>query len=293
MTYLYYNRVAPGGWLPDNFESAAGNPGGMEVMMRKLKLGILGNGYLAGIVAEAFERGLLPEYELVGVYGRTAKKTKALAKRAGCAPCGSIDELLALEPDYIAEAASVAAVKDYAVRILEAKCGLVVLSIGAFADAEFYGKVGAAAAASGVKVHIASGAVGGFDVLRTVALMGAETAGFETRKGPKSLMNTPLFEDHLLTDEEETHVFEGNAREAIGLLPTKVNVAVAASLATVGPEHTSVNIYSVPGFVGDDHRITAETDGVRAVVDIYSSTSAIAGWSVVAALRNIVSPIVF
>jgi len=28
-------------------------------------------------------------------------------------------------------------------------------------------------------------------------------------------------------------------------------------------------------------------------VDIYSSTSAIAGWSVVAVLQNIVSPIVF
>ena len=42
-----------------------------------------------------------------------------------------------------------------------------------------------------------------------------------------------------------------------------------------------------------DHKITAEIDGVKAVVDIYSSTSAIAGWSVVAVLKNLVSPIVF
>ena len=34
-------------------------------------------------------------------------------------------------------------------------------------------------------------------------------------------------------------------------------------------------------------------DGVKAVVDIYSSTSAIAGWSVVALLRNLASPVVF
>ena len=54
-----------------------------------------------------------------------------------------------------------------------------------------------------------------------------------------------------------------------------------------------MDIYSVPGFVGDDHRITSEIDGVKAVVDIYSSTSAIAGWSLVAVLRNLVSPIVF
>ena len=272
---------------------AVGGLGGMEVVMGKLRLGILGNGYLAGIVVEAFEKGLLPEYELVGIMGRTPEKTGALAERAGCAPCGSIGELLDRKLDYIAEAASVAAVRDYAVRILEAKCGLVVLSIGAFADRNFYEQVGKAAAANGVRVHIASGAVGGFDVLRTIALMGQAKAGIETHKGPKSLMNTPLFEESLLAGEEERHVFEGNAKEAIGLLPTKVNVAVAASLAAADPERMRMDIYSVPGFVGDDHRITSEIDGVKAVVDIYSSTSAIAGWSLVAVLRNLVSPIVF
>ncbi len=50
-------------------------------------------------------------------------------------------------------------------------------------------------------------------------------------------------------------------------------------------------IVSVPGFTGDDHCITAKIDGVKAVVDIYSRTSAIAGWSVVALLRNQASPI--
>ena len=50
---------------------------------------------------------------------------------------------------------------------------------------------------------------------------------------------------------------------------------------------------SVPGFKGDDHRIEVAGEEVRVVVDIYSKTSAIAGWSVVALLRNLVSPIVF
>ena len=81
---------------------AAGGFGGMEVVMGKLRLGILGNGYLAGIVVEAFEKGLLPEYELVGIMGRTPEKTGALAERAGCAPCGSIGELLDRKPDYSA-----------------------------------------------------------------------------------------------------------------------------------------------------------------------------------------------
>jgi len=47
------------------------------------------------------------------------------------------------------------------------------------------------------------------------------------------------------------------------------------------------------GWGGDDHCITAEIEGVKAVVDICSSTSAIAGWSVVALLRNLSSPVCF
>lgn len=261
--------------------------------MGKLRLGILGTGFLSEIVADAWKNGLLEDYELVGVMGRNQKTAAALAGRMGCAACGSVAELLALKPDYIAEAASVELVKDSAIKILSSGCSMVVVSIGAFADADFYEEVKRTASANGTRVHIASGAVGGFDVLRTISLMGEVAAGITTRKGPRSLEGTPLFEETLMLEDEERQVFAGNAKEAIALLPTRVNVAVASSLATAGPEKTRVDIFSVPGMTGDDHCIAAETEGIRAVVDIYSSTSAVAGWSVVAVLRNIVSPIVF
>lgn len=257
------------------------------------KLGIAGSGFLGGVIADAWKKGFLPEYELVGVFGRSPEKTAALAERVGCRACATMEELLALKPDYIAEAASVQCVKDNALKISAAGASFIVLSIGAFADREFYETVRKVNRENGTRVYIASGAVGGFDVLRTVSLMGNVAAGIETRKGPNSLRNTPLFEEALMEPGTEKQVFAGNAREAIGLLPTKVNVAVAASLATAGPEGTSVNISSIEGFVGDDHKITAEVPGVKAVVDIYSSTSEIAAWSVVAVLQNIVSPIVF
>lgn len=261
--------------------------------MEKVKFAIAGTGFLGGIIARAWKDGYLPDYELVGIYGRNKEKTAALAAEVNCPICDSLKALIDLKPAYIAEAASVALVKELALPALQAGISLVVLSIGAFADESFYETVRNTAAESGAKVHIASGAVGGFDVLRTISLMGQATAGIETRKGSASLKNTPLFKEELMIDGDSTHVFSGNATDAIALLPTKVNVAVATSLATIGPRNTSVNIRSVPGMVGDDHKITAEIDGVKAVVDIYSSTSAIAGWSVVACLRNITSPIVF
>ena len=35
-----------------------------------MRLAILGNGFLAGIIVEALQKGLLPDYELVGLLGR-------------------------------------------------------------------------------------------------------------------------------------------------------------------------------------------------------------------------------
>lgn len=262
------------------------------------KIAVIGCGFLGTIVAEACVKGLLEGYELAGAMSRDFGKARALTDMAGGQACRNLEELLELEPDFVLEMASVETVRQVAVPVLERGCSLVPLSIGAFADGDFYRQVQAAALKGGGKVHIPSGAVGGFDVLQTIALMaqaeGKEIqAGIETRKGPASLQNTPLFEEALMTEEADRQVFSGTAREAIALLPTKVNVAVATALATVGPQTATARITSVPGMVGDDHKLVAEMDGMKAVVDIYSRTSSIAGWSVVALLRNLDSPVVF
>ena len=264
----------------------------------KTKFGIVGCGFLGNIVADAWKNGLLEDYELIGVTSRSRSSSEATAAKVGCKVCDSVDELLALEPEYIVETASVEAVRAMAVPVLRRGVNLVVISIGAFADLAFYEKVKQAAKEGGTKVHLASGAIGGFDVLQTVTLMAeaqklSEKAGIETHTGAKGFRNTPVWADHLLTDTEKTTVFTGNAKEAIATFPRRVNVAVATSLATTGPEITGVTMHSVPGWVGDDHCITAEIEGVKAVVDICSSTSAIAGWSVVALLRNLSSPVCF
>ena len=181
--------------------------------------------------------------------------------------------------------------KALALPALKNGSSILTLSIGAFADEAFYEEVKETARQNNTRVHLVSGAIGGFDVLRTVSLMEDCTVSFDTEKGPNSLKNTDVYDEDLQTEKRK--VFEGNAKEAIALFPTKVNVAVAASLASVGPNNIKVSVTSTPGFVGDDHRIEIKSDQVHAVVDVYSKTSQIAGWSVVNALRNITSPIVF
>lgn len=259
-------------------------------------LAILGCGRLGEVVMMAMKMGFLPEYTLKATYSRTYENAVALAEEVdGCTPCRTMEELIALRPDYIVEVASPAAMRQFAVPALEAGISIVTLSIGAFADDEFYAQVSAVAMKSGARVYIASGATGGFDVLRTTALMGQAYGGahadFFNEKGPNALRGTAVYDDSL--QNESKVVFEGTAKEAIAMFPTKVNVTVAASRASVGPQNMHVTMQSTPGFVGDTQRVEIENEQVHAVVDVYSATPEIAGWSAVAVLRNIVSPIVF
>lgn len=259
-------------------------------------LAIVGCGKLAHIVVDALLSGLLPDYTLVGAQSRTPEKTQNLCDKAraaehDCTPCTTLDELLALKPDYIVETASPAAMKELALPALSQGVSLVTLSIGALADVEFYQDVERTARDNNARVHLASGAIGGFDIMRTASLMGECKMSFQTEKSPAPLRRTAVYDEAL--EYTQRQVFSGNAKEAIALFPTQVNVAVAASLASVGPESIDVAITSTPDYVGDDHRIEIKNDQVHAVVDVYSKTADIAGWSVVNTLRNITSAIVF
>lgn len=266
--------------------------------MESKKLAIVGCGKLAEIVVDALIGGLLPDYRLVAAFSNTEEKAKRLAAKLQnanpgyiCTPCATVEELLALKPDYIVESASPAAMKALALPALQNGSSIVTLSIGVFADEKFYEEVKQTALQTNTRVHMVSGAIGGFDLLRTVSLMGNCSASIDTEKGPNSLKGTSVYDETL--QNEKRKVFEGNAKEAIALFPTRVNVAVAASLASVGPMDMKVSVTSTPDYVGDDHRIEIKSDQVHAVIDVYSKTAQIAGWSVVNTLRNITSPIVF
>ena len=267
-----------------------------EKQMEKKKLVIAGCGKLGNIVADAVVGGLLDGYELVGAYSRSREKAETLAlkvnKRNGhCMVADTFDQLLDMKPDFLVEAASPAAMREWALPALGNGTSVVTLSIGAFADDAFYEEAGRVASENGAHVYIVSGATGGFDVLQTTALMGGATAEFFNEKGPDALRGTAVYDESL--QKERKIVFTGSAKEAISVFPTKVNVTVAASRASVGPENMNVTMVSTPGFRGDTQRVEIRNPQVHAVVDVYSATAEIAGWSVVNTLRNISSPIVF
>lgn len=251
---------------------------------------------MAGVIVDTLLQGLLPGYDLVGIYARTPAKAKELAHRMqekgrACAVCSTLDTLLALKPHFLVEAATPEAMKEVALPTLKNGTSIVTLSIGAFADTPFLEEVKKVATEYNTKVYIASGATGGFDVLRTATLMGNASARFLNQKGVKAFRDSPYYTAEM--EERNRPVFSGTARQAIEAFPTGLNVAVAASLATVGPEELHVTMESTPDFEGDRQRVEIKNDQVYAVVDVYSATAEIAAWSVVHTLQNINAPIVF
>lgn len=174
------------------------------------RLVIVGCGRLAEIITNAVVKGMLPDYELVGVYSRTASKAEHIANKMRqhgkmCAACHTLKELLELKPDYLVESASPAAMKELALPTLENGTSIITLSIGALADTSFYEKVKETAKANDTRVYLVSGATGGFDVLRTTSLMGNATARFFNEKGPDALKGTSVYKEEL--QQEKRIVF--------------------------------------------------------------------------------------
>lgn len=183
--------------------------------MRKHRLALIGCGRLSTVVGNALKDGLLPEYELVGVLGKHQERAVSFAEQFNCKACTDIDELLDLKPDFTAEAASVQAVREYSEAILKRGSDFIVLSIGAFADEAFYEKIKKLAFENERKVYLANGAIGGFDIIRTAALMNDITSSIVVKKGPHSFAHTAIYKESLERITEKELLFSGNTKEAI------------------------------------------------------------------------------
>ena len=257
---------------------------------------IAGCGHLGTIIRNAYLGGFLKDYKLIAAYSRNEEDAKKLVMETGAEALSSMDDVIRHKPDYIIETASIALFKDFAIKALEEGISVIPLSIGAFADSAFKDEALKAAEKSDARIYIPSGAVGGFDAMLTISLMAKANgwpikAGLYNHKGPAGLRNTPLYAEEL--KEEEKRVFYGTTAEAIAILPTKVNVAVATALSSIGADNATAEIVCSPDFTGDTQCAFAETEGNRVRADIYSATSDIAAWSVVALMRNLTSTMIF
>lgn len=269
-------------------------------MMKSYKLGIVGSGSLGTIIAEEIIKELREEYELLGVLSQTKENASKLSKRLGCKAYNNLDEMIKDGPDYIIEAASPDLVKDIAVKIISKGINFIPLSVGGLADNEFYNELKLLAYENNSHIHIPAGAVGGFDLLRSAMLMEDMKVSISTEKSPKSLNGAPFLKGRELSREKIEDIYTGTAKEAMELFPNNINVAVATALASSGVEDTQVSIRSIPKMKSNKHEIKAIGDSVKISISIESTpsidnpkSSALAAYSVIALLKNLVAPIRF
>ena len=92
-------------------------------------------------------------------------------------------------------------------------------------------------------------------------------------------------------------IFAGSAREAIVGFPANVNVAVGLSLAGIGPDRTTMEIWADPRVTRNTHTITVDSDSASLTMTIENipsenpKTGRITARSAIALLRKMSAPL--
>jgi aspartate dehydrogenase len=176
---------------------------------------------------------------------------------------------------------------------------LVPLSVGALLD---HWHLVDAAKAKGARILVPTGALLGLDAVRAAAEGNISEVRMVTRKPPTGLAGAPLLKARNISLEGLTaplQVFQGSAREAIAGFPANVNVAVALSLAGIGPDRTRVEIWADPTLTHNHHTIVVTSDSSDLNMSIKNipsrenpRTGRITALSALAALRRLTGVLV-
>ena len=148
---------------------------------------------------------------------------------------------------------------------------------------------------SGGQIVVPTGALVGLDAVTAAAEGNIASVRIITRKPVKGLVGAPYVIKNnidLETADKPIKIFEGSARDAGRGFPANLNVAVALSLAGIGPDKTQVEIWADPALTRNTHRIEVVSDSAifsMAINNIPSEnpkTGLITALSVIAYLRK-------
>jgi aspartate dehydrogenase len=228
-------------------------------MEETMRLGLIGCGSIGSAVVKAIARGDLPGLELAGVTDLAGIDAAAkLAATVDCPFFAGVPALLSTKPDLVLEAASADAVRSFAADIFDCGADLMLVSVGALADAEFFGRLIDQAKQQGRRIYVPSGAIGGLDIIKAAVSGGLDECRLTTTKSPRALNGAPYLIERgidLETIREATVIFEGNAAQAVRFFPQNLNVAATISLAGLGLDRTTVRIIADPAATRNVHEV--------------------------------------
>jgi aspartate dehydrogenase len=263
-----------------------------------IKVGIIGFGAIGSEVAEAIVNGQAGHAKLVSVLVRSPEKIDPGAtERLGCTFTTDAANFLDHDMDIVVEVAGHEALRSYAEYVLRANKDLMLVSVGAFADAELWERVVKLAHDQGRRVYIPSAGIGGLDAIGSAALRELTEVTHSIRKPPRGLL--PAEEAEAVERSgQPRELFAGPAREAAPRFPENVNVAAAVSLAGIGLDKTFVRVVADPSVTRNTHEVIAKGyfGEVRILMQNTPSpnpkTGRIVSLGIIKALRNLTSPVV-
>lgn len=266
-------------------------------MAARQRVAIAGLGSVGREVAHRVIRDLSTHYELTAVAarreGRARKFLTDLSSRAEVVPV----EELADHADLVVECAPADVFPAIAEPVITIGHTLIVLSVGALLD---HWHIVGEAERTGARILVPTGALLALDAVQGAAQGTIHSVRMVSRKPPAGLVGAPFVEERgidLAGLAQPMCLFEGTAREAVRGFPANLNVAVALSLAGVGPDRTDLELWADPALDRNTHHIVVESDSARLEFSIANvpsdnaSTGRITALSVVALLRKLVAPL--
>ena len=262
-----------------------------------VRVAVVGFGAIGKVLVDKLKGGAVPGIALVAVASRDpAKAAHALRSVDPAIRAVALADVPAIA-DIAIECAPASALPDIARPMLAAGKKVMVLSVGALLS---HPDLIELARERGGQIIVPTGALLGLDAVAAAAEGTIRSVRMKTVKPVKGLLGAPYLTEHgidIAHIAEPTKVFEGSAREAARGFPANLNVAVALSLAGIGPDRTMLEIWADPHLDRNTHHISVDADAasfemtIRNVPSDNPKTGRITPLSVIAALRKLASPL--
>jgi aspartate dehydrogenase len=261
-----------------------------------LRVAIAGLGPIGRKVAEALDRGI-DGLVLAAVSVQHPDKHRGWLGRLATAPAVLPIEKLSDAADIVIECAPAKLVRSIVAPFVTNGKTAIVLSVGALLENEDL--IGLAKQHGG-QIVVPTGALIGLDAVTAAAVGEIHSVRMVTRKPVQGLAGAPYLVEHNIDIEQITEplrIFDGTAREAARGFPANLNVAVALSLAGIGPDRTRLEIWADPALTRNVHRVEVESDSARFSMSIENvpsenpKTGRITALSVIALLRKQRAPL--
>jgi aspartate dehydrogenase len=258
----------------------------------RARVAVAGLGPIGSRVVTALDQGI-DGLVLSAVSVQNAEKHRAWLEKLKTPPAVLPIEALADVADIVIECAPSRLVRSIVAPVVSRGNSAIVLSVGALLENDDLIEL---AKQNGGQIVVPTGALLGLDAVTAAAVGIIHSVQMVTRKPPRGLAGAPYIVENNIDLEnitEPSKIFDGTAREAARGFPANINVAVALSLAGIGPDRTRVQIWADPTVTRNVHRIDVDSDSARFSMTIENipsenpKTGLITALSVIACLRKL------